>query len=104
MGKLKKAGVNEKAVEAKQGKEAKKSARKDADATASEDAEWAAAGEGKQSKGIVCRHPLPHTRPCPDAFLRRARECSNPTAGVAQCEAALPEPVSVRCLQASKSL
>ena len=61
MGKLKKTGVNEKAAEAKQSKDAKKAAHKVASETASEDAEWAAAGEGKQSKGGSPRpHPYRH--------------------------------------------
>ncbi len=59
MGKLKKGGVNEKAEEAKQSKDAKKAAHKAASETASEDAEWAAAGEGKQSKGDRPFAPLP---------------------------------------------
>ena len=66
MGKLKKGGVNEKAAEAKQSKDAKKAAHKAASETASEDAEWAAAGEGKQSKGappprLPCSFDPPHS-------------------------------------------
>lgn len=53
MGKVKKAGVNEKAAEAKQSKDAKKAAHKAASENASEDAEWAAAGEGQRSKGAT---------------------------------------------------
>ena len=51
MAKPKKAGVNEKAAEAKQAKESKKNAHKEASNAAAEDANWAAAGDGKVSKG-----------------------------------------------------
>lgn len=49
MGKLKK-GVNEKAVDAKVAKESAKGAKKENDAKQQEDADWAAAGDGKLTK------------------------------------------------------
>ncbi len=49
MGKLKK-GVNEKAVDAKVAKESAKGAKKEKDAKQQEDADWAAAGDGKLTK------------------------------------------------------
>ena len=82
MGKLKKAGVNEKAAEAKQSKDAKKSSQKDADATASEDAAWAAAGDGKQSKGVAWRERFPRPPVPPywiNGYLRGALYQQNST-------------------------
>lgn len=49
MGKLKK-GVNEKTVDAKVAKESAKGAKKEKDAKQQEDADWAAAGDGKLTK------------------------------------------------------
>lgn len=46
MGKLKKAGVNEKAVDARVAKETAKASKQDKEAKQKEDADWAAAGEG----------------------------------------------------------
>lgn len=50
MGKLKKGGVNEKAVDARAAKETAKSSKKEKEAKEREDAEWRAAGEGKLTK------------------------------------------------------
>ena len=49
MGKMKKAGINEKAVDARAAKEMAKTSKQEKESKQKEDADWAAAGEGTQS-------------------------------------------------------
>ena len=46
MGKMKKAGINEKAVDARAAKEMAKTSKQEKESKQKEDADWAAAGEG----------------------------------------------------------
>ena len=46
MGKMKKAGINEKAVDARAAKEVAKTSKQEKESKQKEDADWAAAGEG----------------------------------------------------------
>jgi hypothetical protein len=59
MGKLKKAGVNEKAVDARVAKETAKASKKEKELKQKEDADWVTAGEGAFFSKWLCyaRHP-----------------------------------------------
>jgi hypothetical protein len=73
MGKMKKAGINEKAVDARAAKEMAKSSKQEKESKQKEDADWAAAGEG--TRACHTFHALLVTLP----FAGRQRLTAAPT-------------------------